>query len=46
VLPGLALRLAQTLRLAGHGWVAPSLPAPLELLEEPQGVTVPRVPAF
>ncbi len=46
VLPGLALRLAQTLRIAGHGRGAPSIPPPLELPEESQGVTVTRVPAF
>ena len=46
MLPGLALRLAQTLRLTGHGRVAPSIPTALKLPEEAQGVTVPRVPAF
>jgi hypothetical protein len=45
VLPGRALRLAQTLRIAGHGRGAPRLPAPLQLPEESHGVTVPRVPA-
>ena len=45
-MPGLALRLAQTLRLAGHGRVAPSIPTLLELPEEAPGVTVPRVPAL
>ena len=46
VLTRLALCLAQTLRMAGHGRVAPSRPTPLQLPEESQGVTVPRVPAF
>ena len=46
MLPGLALRLAQTLRITGPGRVAPSLPTALKLPEEAPGVTVPRVPAF
>jgi hypothetical protein len=45
VLPGLALGLAPTLGLAGHGRVAPSIPTPWEFPEESHGVTVPRVPA-
>jgi hypothetical protein len=46
VLPGLALRLAQTRRIAGYGRVAPSIPTRLELPAEAPGVPVPRVPAL
>jgi hypothetical protein len=45
VLAGLALGLAQTLRIARHGRVAPSIPMLLELPEESYGVTVTRIPA-
>ena len=42
----LALRLAQTLGIAGHGRVAPGIPTLLQFPEESQGVTVTCVPAF
>jgi hypothetical protein len=42
----LALRLAQTLGVAGHGDITASVATRLELSEESQDVAAPRVPAF
>jgi hypothetical protein len=40
------LRVAQTLRIARHGGIAPRIALLLELSEEPQGIAATRVPAF
>src|SRR5262245_2264374 len=42
----LALRLVQTLGIAGHGRVTPRIPTRLKLPEALQGITVTGMPAF